>query len=355
MERYLQNETGKENGVEVSIIVPLYNREEKIARCLDSLLNQTLINIEIIVVDDGSIDGGASVVEKYAEGDNRIRLIRQENQGQGAARNTGIKAAQGEYVGFVDSDDYVEINMYETLLNAVRKNQTEVAICQQKDVCFKDDGEMIYLGETVFPCDKQKVFEKKQLLDWFVNFTYLCLNSVCYKLVKKAVFVENDIWFPEKHRYAEDLPASGGIFSVIESAVLVPESFYFYIHEEETLSTSYSVRKAGDVYQDMLDVMEYLKKAGYEEPIDNFVLGMYFSSMRQFYADKNSENRQTPEGKELLLKWKAAKKNRKPVFKGKDVPFFHKVKVLVTYLHLEALVCRCINLFSSIPFFKFMA
>lgn len=337
----------------VSIIVPLYNREETIGRCLDSLTGQTLEDIEIVVVDDGSADAGADVVREYQRRDSRIVLIAQENQGPGAARNAGIQACRGEYVGFVDCDDYVEKQMYEKLLAAVREKGTEVAVCQEKNVCLEADGSVRTLSETKFPWESIKVCERKQVLDWFLNFTYLSLNSVCFKLVKKTLFTEKGIRFPENHRHVEDIVVSGGIFSAVQSVAFVPENLYCYIHETGTRSTSCSVKKAGDIYLDMLDVMRALKKIGNTEKIDNFVLGMKFSSMRQLYGSEAAE-RKGQQSQILRKKWKKARKKVKPDFRGREIPLFHKIKVLAAYLNLEPFVGAAFKLLGYFPFFKYM-
>ena len=109
--------------IKVSIIVPVYKTEKYLKRCLDSLLNQTLEDIEIILVDDGSPDSAPALCDNAAKTDGRIKVIHKKNEGLGMARNTGIDAACGKYIGFVDSDDFVKTNMYEYLYNtAVRHN-----------------------------------------------------------------------------------------------------------------------------------------------------------------------------------------------------------------------------------------
>ena len=342
----------KKNAV-VSIIVPLFNREEAIARCLDSLTGQTLEDIEIVVVDDGSVDHGADVVREYQSRDSRIVLITQENQGPGAARNAGIRACHGEYVGFVDCDDYVEGQMYEKLLNAVIDHEAEVAVCQEKNGFFANGGFMHVLSETKFPWESVRVCDRKQVLEWFLNFTYLSLNSVCFKLVKKTLFTEKGVFFPENYRHVEDIVVSGGIFSIVQSVAFVPESLYCYIHEMGTRSTSCSLKKANDIYLDMLDVMRYLKKAGVFEKTDNFVLGMKFSSMRQLYGSELAE-RMGQESRILRGKWKKARKKVKPVLQGREIPFFHRIKIFAAYLNLEPFACVAFRVLDYIPFFKYM-
>lgn len=113
----------------VSVVIPVYNVEKYLRQCLDSVVNQTLKEIEIICVDDGSTDSSPQILEKYAATDARVKILTQSNKGQGAARNLGIKKASGEYIGFVDSDDYVEPNMYERLWRSAKEKNFEIAEC----------------------------------------------------------------------------------------------------------------------------------------------------------------------------------------------------------------------------------
>ncbi len=112
----------------VSIIVPVYNVEKYLERCLDSLINQTLKDIEIICVNDGSKDNSANILEKYTKKDNRIIVLNQENAGLSVARNTGMKVVKGEYIGFVDSDDWVDLDFFEKLYIAAKKYECDIAV-----------------------------------------------------------------------------------------------------------------------------------------------------------------------------------------------------------------------------------
>ena len=113
----------------ISIIVPVYNVEQYINRCIDSLLGQTLKDIEIILVDDGSPDQCPQICDEYARKDSRIKVIHKKNNGLGYARNSGLELATGEYIAFVDSDDYVNINMYEKLYNETINNNFDIVYC----------------------------------------------------------------------------------------------------------------------------------------------------------------------------------------------------------------------------------
>ena len=103
----------------ISIIIPVYKAEQYLRQCLDSIINQTLKNIEIIPVNDGSPDGCQQILDEYAQSDKRIKPLHQQNQGHGAAVYTGIKAATGDYIGFVDADDFIDKEMYQTLYQKV--------------------------------------------------------------------------------------------------------------------------------------------------------------------------------------------------------------------------------------------
>ena len=111
----------------ISIIIPVYNAEKYLRKCLDSVINQTLKEIEIICINDGSTDLSLSILKKYATCDNRIKIINQENQGVAIARNNGLKYATGEYIGYVDSDDYVSSIFFELLYNNAKKYNADIA------------------------------------------------------------------------------------------------------------------------------------------------------------------------------------------------------------------------------------
>ena len=129
----------------ISVIVPVYNVEKYVGRCITSNINQSYTNLEIIVVNDGSTDNSLSVCESYAAKDNRIKLITQENRGLSGARNTGLRHYTGEYVTFVDSDDWIHRNMVEYLYNALIRHKSEMSLCAS-----------LRVYEDIFPDKQQK-------------------------------------------------------------------------------------------------------------------------------------------------------------------------------------------------------
>ena len=134
----------------VSVIVPVYNVEKYLGYCLGSIISQTLRDIEIICVNDGSTDGSPDILKHYAKLDKRIKIINQKNAGLSAARNTGMQAARGEFLGFVDSDDYISLKFFELLYNAAKENDCEIASARQIFSYYSENdsrNEVLYFGK----------------------------------------------------------------------------------------------------------------------------------------------------------------------------------------------------------------
>ena len=128
----------------ITVVVPVYNVEKYLERCINSIIHQTIKNIEIILVNDGSTDGSRKICEYYRENDERVILINQENQGLSAARNTGIDKATGKYICFVDSDDWVHEKYLETMYNDIKEQDAQISIIE-KQIIFEDAIKQKYL------------------------------------------------------------------------------------------------------------------------------------------------------------------------------------------------------------------
>lgn len=144
--------------VKISIVIPIYNAEDHLQRCVDSVLNQTEKNIEIILVDDGSKDNSIEICKNYLNQDKRVQLIHQENSGVSAARNRGIEQACGEYIGFIDSDDWIEPNMYECLLREANQASADIVICDARTVY--EDGKI--QADTITQLSGNQILQKSE-------------------------------------------------------------------------------------------------------------------------------------------------------------------------------------------------
>ncbi len=185
---------GGENPL-LSIVVPVYNVEKYLSECLESLINQTLKNIEIIIVNDASPDGSEAIILEYAARDNRIVYIRhEENKRQGAARNTGIRAARGEYIAFVDSDDYVDTRLYEAGVRAFERHNVDIIMFSH---CRFDENEKSKASVLPF------YGNKKISADEYALKLNLFFVIACNKIYRLAHLRENNIFFPE-NIYFED-------------------------------------------------------------------------------------------------------------------------------------------------------
>ncbi len=208
----------------ISIIVPVYNVRAYLGKCLDSICGQTYKNLEIIVVDDGSTDGSGEICDSYAQSDFRVRVIHQLNAGQSAARNKALSIAQGEFLGFVDSDDWIDEDMYEFLYNLILENDADIAICSHYIEKQGKTKVRYSLGEkTVFSRDEAI---RALVVDKRVR------NYLWDKLFKRQMF--RGVRFPEKQIF-EDIAVSYLLFHKAYRAVMRDCPKYHYLkHGEST-------------------------------------------------------------------------------------------------------------------------
>ena len=237
----------------ISIIVPIYKTEKYLTRCVDSLREQTLKEIEIILVDDGSPDNSPELCDKLAALDSRIKVIHKKNEGAGLSRNAGLEVAEGEYIGFVDSDDYVEKDMYEKLYLAAEKYDVELVLsgnCFVGGNVFGKDGERE--DRPYFTKDKLFITEedKKNLMLGIVGalpsepYDSKYGNSVWKNLFKKDVIKENGIKFmSEREIMSEDSLFMLDYIAVIKNAVGIPGTFYCYCRNEDSISKSHNIKR----------------------------------------------------------------------------------------------------------------
>lgn len=206
--------------IKVTVIIPVYNCEKYIRECIESLINQTLKECEFIFVNDGSSDKSKEIIEEYAKKDNRIKLINQKNSGVSVARNTGLKHAIGEYIGFVDSDDYIDKYYYEKLYNVAVKNNCDIVMCD-----WQNENSSLYL-----PFEKDKVLNKeyitKNIYPYFIQ--YEGMNSVWNKIFKNEVIKENNIEFPIGIKLGEDAIFNIKAFTYFKNVFYLDYKGYFY-------------------------------------------------------------------------------------------------------------------------------
>lgn len=222
----------------LSVIVPAYKVEEFLSRCLDSIIGQTYKNLEIILVDDGSPDKSGTICDQYAQKDARIRVLHQKNQGLSDARNNGLALAKGEYIAFVDSDDWLDITMYAKLMDLMQKYNLDIVKCAAEEVKHLYTKPFLPKKET----PTEQVVEGKQAFDLY--FTESLCTMVWNALYKKTVV--QGILSPSRC-HSQDNYVSGRYLYRCQRFFMTKEILYHYNKCNEDSITQVHNRRAFDI------------------------------------------------------------------------------------------------------------
>lgn len=230
----------------ISVVIPIYNSALFLRRCIDSILGQTLQDMEIVLVDDGSTDDSGVLCDEYAEKYQNIKVYHKQNEGASQARKYGLSKAQGEYVTFVDSDDIVEDDYLERLYNAMKQYGTKIAACDQikhqegTDVIVDKSGEVMLL-------DNQAIHNR------FFKYQFWGFWG---KIYHRSVF--DDIYFPQ-YTINEDYVVMAQLFDRYKQMAYVPMGLYHYMTHGESLSHQGLSRRMFDEYYNKLWVRDFYK------------------------------------------------------------------------------------------------
>lgn len=226
----------------ISVIVPVYNTAQYLHQCLDSILSQTYEDIEIILVNDGSTDGSSEICDAYADRDSRVKVIHKENGGLVSARKTGLKAATGEYIGYVDSDDWIESDMYEKLLTALTDGEADIAMCGR----FEDTGDTgrkVCHGFLAGRYDKRALIEKifPRMIVNGALFEWGIFPGVWDKLFRKECLEPFQMAVDERLTMGEDAVCTYPALLHAESICILGECLYHYRQRQTSM-----VRQQGE-------------------------------------------------------------------------------------------------------------
>lgn len=218
------NETQK-----VTIIIPAYNREETIERCLDSVLCQTYTNLEILVIDDGSVDKTPEILEKYEKKDTRIMVITKENTGVSDSRNCGIERASGDYIQFLDSDDWIPENATELFVSAIQKNDSDMVIADY----YRVRGHQVYQsGAIESPGTLSRAEFAEIMIDKASDFYY---GVVWNKFYRREILMEHEIRFSEDLKWCEDFLFNLDYLRYARQIEVIKEPIYYYVKTKGSL------------------------------------------------------------------------------------------------------------------------
>lgn len=229
--------------MKVSVIVPVYNVYDYIEKCLDSLVNQTLKDIEIIVVNDGSPDNSQEIIDKYAKKYKNIKSYIKENGGLSDARNYGIKYASGEYIAFLDSDDYVKLDMYEKMYNKAKEANYDMVVCDI-DYLYPDKTLRVSSGVNT---------DTTSIKDVYLNIHPAAWNKIFKKdLFKNKVFFKKGVWF-------EDVEFIYRMLPYIKSIGVVKENFNEYVQRPGSITNTVN-KKIYHYIDNMNGVIDFYKE-----------------------------------------------------------------------------------------------
>ena len=263
----------------ISVIVPIYNVEKLLPRCIESIANQTYKNLEIILVNDGSPDNSGKICDEYAKKDNRIKVIHKENGGLSDARNKGLDSALGNYIMFVDSDDYINPLMAEILYENLISNNADLSICNYKKVNNSDMHKVDKNSQVL------NVYNKIECFNNLYNELYVRTEIACNKLYKKYLW--NEIRYPFKKLHEDEYV----IHHLIENCNKIVYSnleLYYYYDREDSITHVYN-KKRLDAIDAFADRMKFFEEKKYSELYVKSaiaylkVLGINYVKLNKFY------------------------------------------------------------------------
>jgi len=258
----------------ISVIVPVYNVESYVAECIESIQNQTYMNLEIILVNDGSTDASSDICDQYAAYDERIKVIHKENAGVSAARNTGIEAANGDYIAFVDSDDYIAPNMYEDMLRILKENDLDILEC----TAFRDKG-----GKIIEGCNdgSLEIFNRDEALKMAM---YDCFVAVWSQLYKRGAI--DDVRFPVGRKF-EDTAVSYRFIANTKRVGHINHCYYYYrLNPNSTTQTSFDAKSRWDFVLGYEERLQYAidHQLPYVDDCNSLLMKAVLSCLTAYYA-----------------------------------------------------------------------
>lgn len=269
----------------VSVIVPVYNVEAYLNRCVESIVNQTYRNLEIILIDDGSPDKCPQMCDEWARRDGRIRVVHKQNEGLGMARNTGLETATGDFICFFDSDDYVEADTIERSIEAAQKYDADI-------VCYgmiQEDSRGRIISKQI-PRPPKTVYRNSEILDTFIrgaagmdpetgenwNFSL----SACTKLFSARCVKRNGWEFvSEREIISEDFYSLMRLFRDVNTVCIIPRAFYHYCANEKSLTHTYQQDRFERVCNYYREILKLCDECGYPKDVGQRLSGTYMGGV----------------------------------------------------------------------------
>lgn len=261
----------------ISIIVPVYNTEKYLSRCIDSILLQTFTDFELLLIDDGSKDRSGHICDEYAEKDSRVRVFHKPNEGVSSTRNLGLDKARGQWITFCDSDDWLDESMCEEMYKVIMFEQADIAYCDI-NMIFKDYSS-IYKAATYSP-------QKTVFLNNFISST---LTSLCNIIVRKSLIEDNKIRCPEDAVYAEDYHMATRLLFFANKICYIDKPLYNYnrVNETSALHTFSPAHYEKECWVN-LDIINFFKRNGVYDDCAETLSWKLLKSVQEYVLDKRT-------------------------------------------------------------------
>ena len=271
----------------VSIIVPIYNAEECLERCIESVINQTYRDLEIILVNDGSTDNSIYICKSYASLDNRIVVLDKKNTGVSSARNTGLSAAKGEYIQFVDSDDFIDLNMVEVLVENMKMSNSDIVFCGLK--------KKLKNKTTLIKFKNHGSYHIRNFIEDNIEIiSDILIGSPCNKIYKSEIIKRYNIKFKNDLEYAEDLIFNYNYLINIKKVFVIEDCLYNYTRYS---NNSLSSKFREDCYENLNyvydETISLLNKFNIEKhKINNRFANIYIALVNHLYREDSTLNQE---------------------------------------------------------------
>lgn len=280
----------------LSIIIPIYKVEKYLERCINSVIHQTYKNIEVILVDDGSPDNCPMMCDAWAEKDNRIKVIHKPNAGLGFARNSGLEIATGDYIAFIDSDDYVDLDMYETLLSKSMQEDADIVFCG----CHCESCDKLFTDYCDFK--EETTFFKNDMHD--LSLLYIAgvkriplQMSVWHSIYKRDVI--KTFFYSERECVSEDIHFQLSAILNASKVIYIPQAYYYYCFNEGSLSHTFLIEKYDREKVLIKYLMDLYNRHNYNE---NHILNRYlFYRVKSTIKSIITDNHNSPKQKKIYI------------------------------------------------------
>lgn len=281
--------------IQLSIIIPVYNVQAYLEECLNSIVNQNIDNFEIIVINDGSTDGSEDIIDKFTRRYKFIKKVNKKNGGPGAARNIGIKLAAGKYIGFIDSDDYIEKNMFKNMLDIAEKTDSDIIMCDVE--LFKDNEREKKWYLSTKKKNYNKIINNEDVLKLYLSDRIK--GFAWNKIYKRSIFIENNIVY-EEGVYYEDIYMSLILFTYAKKIYLVNKAYYKYRQRDGNITSGITEKHLEDYNNNTKKSINFMNenklfeeltdyKKAFEVSFMNSILELYYKHFN-FNTKKINEN-----------------------------------------------------------------